>query len=86
MLLVAALFAAAVYGTPYERCGPPPLPKHGDIEGGARSLYELGDYVEYSCDYGYERDGSNVAVCIYSASEGAHWNNPPPVCKGMTAD
>ena len=82
VLLVAALLAA-VYGTPGHRCGPPPLPKHGGIEGGARNYYELGEYAEYLCDYGYESDGPAAAVCIYGASEGAYWNNPPPDCKGM---
>ena len=62
-------------------CGPPEIPDNGSIRGGARSSYDLGDYVEYVCNYGYEIQGSNVAVCIFRDG-GGQWNNQPPVCKG----
>ena len=77
VLVLAAASTLASPGRP--SCGPPKIPPHGSVEGGARSSYDLGGYVQYACDRGYQIQRSNVAVCIYKDG-GPAWNNPPPQC------
>jgi len=80
LLVLAAFVAASTFASPGRLCGPPEVPAYGSAEGGARSSYDLGEYVQYSCDEGYSIQGPNVAVCIYGEG-GPSWNNPPPHCR-----
>lgn len=78
--LILVLSAASTLASPgHPSCGPPEIPSHGSVEGGARSSYDLGEYVQYACDRGYRIQRPNVAVCIYRDG-GPAWNNPPPQC------
>ena len=78
--LVLVLAAASTLASPGRpSCGPPKIPPHGSVKGGARSFYDLGGYVQYACDKGYQIQRPNVAVCIYKDG-GPAWNNPPPQC------
>lgn len=82
VLFLMLAFLAVGQGTPGQQCGPPEIPRYGSIVGGVRDTYDVGDFVRYSCDSGFELQGSIVAVCIHTASQGAHWNKPPPRCIG----
>ena len=62
-------------------CGDP-RPVNGSVNATKSPIvigyYSVGTNVAFSCDPGYELEGSISSTCDDSGS----WNPPPPTCKG----
>lgn len=78
-VLVFACLVVKAYATGLHTCKPPPLPKNGLVKGALKPSYNIGGYVEFLCNPGFQLQGDSLTVCI-DTQEGGVWNKPTPLC------
>ena len=75
-----ALFASSVIGDYDYYCPKPEVPSYGYIAKGKQDYYEVGNEVEYACDYGYKLWGEKRIRCV-SKGKTEYWDGSAPECK-----
>lgn len=62
-----------------EACFPPEEPLYGSY-GLSDSLYEVGDDIRFTCDSGYQLDGTSILICLENAGNPPVWSSSIPTC------